>query len=54
VGVVRVTGVISTCENFATASHQCTGVIDELVNGQLVDYTYEIFLVASGVFVLVS
>jgi len=28
-------------ENFATASHRCTGVINELVDGQLVDYTYD-------------
>ena len=28
-------------ENLATASHQCTGVINELVDGQLVDYTYD-------------
>jgi len=27
-------------ENFATASHRCTGVMNELVNGQIVDYTY--------------
>ena len=31
-------------ENFATASHQCTGAINKLnklVYGQLVDYTYD-------------
>ena len=28
-------------ENFATASHRCTGVTNELVDGQLVDYTYD-------------
>jgi len=28
-------------ENFATASHRCTGVINKLVDGQLVDYTYD-------------
>jgi len=28
-------------ENFATASRRCTGVINELVDGQLVDYTYD-------------
>jgi len=26
-------------ENFATASHRCTAVINELVDDQLVDYT---------------
>jgi len=29
-------------ENFATASRRCTGVINELVDGQLVDYTYDV------------
>ena len=28
-------------ENFATASRRCTGVINKLVDGQLVDYTYD-------------
>ena len=28
-------------ENFATASRRYTGVINKLVNGQLVDYTYD-------------
>jgi len=32
---------IADLENFATASHRCTGVINELVDGQLVDYTYD-------------
>jgi len=27
-------------ENFATASYQCIGAINKLVEGQLVDYTY--------------
>jgi len=27
-------------ENFATGSRRCTGVINKLVDGQLVDYTY--------------
>jgi len=28
-------------ENFATASRRCTGVINEVVDGQIVDYTYD-------------
>jgi len=32
---------ILVLENFATASHWCTGVINELLEGQLVDYTYD-------------
>jgi len=28
-------------DNFATASHQCIGVINKLVDSQLVDYTYD-------------
>ena len=28
-------------ENFARASRWCTGVISELVDGQLMDYTYD-------------
>jgi len=32
---------ILVLENFATASRRCTGVINELLDGQLVDYTYD-------------
>ena len=32
---------ISDLENFATASRRCIGVINKLVDGQLVDYTYD-------------
>jgi len=28
-------------ENFATESRRCIGVINKLVDGQLVDYTYD-------------
>jgi len=28
-------------ENFVTARHRCTGVINKLVDSQLVDYTYD-------------
>ena len=28
-------------ENFAVASRRCIGAINELVDGQLVDYTYD-------------
>jgi len=28
-------------ENFATPSRRCIGVINKLVDGQLVDYTYD-------------
>ena len=28
-------------ENFATASRWCIGVISKLVDGQLIDYTYD-------------
>ena len=43
-GVVTGQGHVSNVyifdlENFATASHRCTGVIN--VDGQLVDYTYD-------------
>ena len=27
-------------ENFATASHQCIGAVSKLIDGQMVDYTY--------------
>jgi len=32
---------ISDLENFATASRRFIGVINKLVDGQLVDYTYD-------------
>jgi len=28
-------------ENFATASRRCIGMINKLVDGQLIDYTYD-------------
>jgi len=28
-------------KNFATASRRCIGVISKLVDGQLIDYTYD-------------
>ena len=28
-------------KNFATASRRCTGVINKLIDGELVDYTYD-------------
>ena len=32
---------IVVLENFATASRRCNGVTSNLVDGQLVDYTYD-------------
>ena len=32
---------IVVLENFTTASRRCTGVTSNLVDGQLVDYTYD-------------
>jgi len=39
--MVGVTLMKLDLENFTAASRQCTGVIDKVIDGQLVDYTYD-------------